>query len=64
MHDVAVIGAGKIGSTIAQLLTRSGDYRVTVMDRSAATGSTSATPRLWRRRWSGGSRWSAPRRFT
>lgn len=34
MHDVAVIGAGKIGSTIAQLLMRSGDYAVTVFDRS------------------------------
>jgi len=34
MHDVAVIGAGKIGSVIAQLLTRSGDYRVTVFDRA------------------------------
>jgi saccharopine dehydrogenase-like NADP-dependent oxidoreductase len=35
MKHVAVIGAGKIGSTIADLLTRSGDYHVTVADRSA-----------------------------
>ena len=36
MKDVVVIGAGKIGSTIARLLSRSGDYSVTVADRSAA----------------------------
>ena len=35
MHDIAVIGSGKIGSMIADLLVRSGDYRVTVADRSA-----------------------------
>ena len=35
MKDVAVIGAGKIGSMIAEMLSRSGDYRVTVADRSA-----------------------------
>ena len=35
MHDIAVIGAGKIGSMIADLLARTGDYRVTVADRSA-----------------------------
>ena len=35
MHDIAVIGAGKIGSMISDLLVRSGDYRVTVADRSA-----------------------------
>lgn len=34
MKDVVVIGAGKIGSTIADLLGASGDYRVTVADRS------------------------------
>ncbi len=34
MDHVAVIGAGKIGSMIADLLVRSGDYRVTVADRS------------------------------
>ena len=35
MKDVAVIGAGKIGSMIADLLGRSGDYRVTMVDRSS-----------------------------
>ena len=35
MKDIVVIGAGKIGSTIARLLAHSGDYRVTVADRSA-----------------------------
>ncbi len=34
MKDVAVVGAGKIGSMIADLLGRTGDYRVTVLDRS------------------------------
>ncbi len=35
MKDVVVIGAGKIGSTIAGLLTSTGDYQVTLADRSA-----------------------------
>ncbi|MBN9252484.1 MAG: saccharopine dehydrogenase family protein, partial [Mesorhizobium sp.] len=35
MKEVVVIGAGKIGSTIAELLAQTGDYRVTVVDRSA-----------------------------
>ena len=35
MDDIAVIGAGNIGSMIADLLVRTGDYRVTVADRSA-----------------------------
>lgn len=34
MKDVVVVGAGKIGSTIADLLVASGDYAVTVVDRS------------------------------
>ena len=34
MKQVVVIGAGKIGSVIADLLARSGDYAVTVADRS------------------------------
>jgi MFS family permease len=34
MKDIVVIGAGKIGSTIADMLAHSGDYRVTVADRS------------------------------
>ena len=34
MNDIAVIGAGKIGATIAGLLASTGDYRVTLADRS------------------------------
>jgi saccharopine dehydrogenase-like NADP-dependent oxidoreductase len=34
MRDILVIGAGKIGETIADMLCASGDYRVTVADRS------------------------------
>ena len=33
MKRIAVIGAGKIGSTIAELLAMSGDYAVTLIDR-------------------------------
>jgi saccharopine dehydrogenase-like NADP-dependent oxidoreductase len=36
MHRIAIVGAGKIGATIAQLLHRSGDYQVTVIDRTQA----------------------------
>jgi len=35
MRKAAVVGAGKIGSTIASLLAGSGDYEVLVIDRSA-----------------------------
>ena len=35
MKDVVVIGAGHIGSTIAHLLSATGDYQVTVADQSA-----------------------------
>ncbi len=35
MKNIVVIGAGKIGSTIARLLAHSGDYHVTLADRSA-----------------------------
>lgn len=34
MKDVVVIGAGKIGATIAGLLAPTGDYRITLVDRS------------------------------
>ncbi|CAN7334907.1 saccharopine dehydrogenase family protein [Pararhizobium sp. LjRoot255] len=34
MKNIVVIGAGKIGSTIARLLAHSGDYHVTLADRS------------------------------
>jgi len=36
MKDVIVIGAGHIGSTIAQMLGATGDYRVTLADRDEA----------------------------
>ena len=35
MRDIAVLGAGKIGSMIADWLGHAGDYRVTVIDRSS-----------------------------
>ena len=35
MKNIIIIGAGKIGSMIAQLLAGCGDYAVTVIDRSA-----------------------------
>src|SRR5579859_7667725 len=34
MKDIVIVGAGKIGSMIAELLAGSGDYSVTVIDRS------------------------------
>jgi saccharopine dehydrogenase-like NADP-dependent oxidoreductase len=34
MKDVVVIGAGKIGATVARLLASTGDYQVTLADRS------------------------------
>ncbi|TCR70132.1 saccharopine dehydrogenase family protein [Bosea sp. BK604] len=43
MKDVVVIGAGKIGSTIADMLGATGDYRVTVADRSNAQLAAIAT---------------------
>lgn len=46
MKEIVVIGAGKIGQTIADMLGSTGDYRVTVADRSEAQLSsirTSAT---------------------
>ena len=36
MERIAIVGAGKIGSMIAELLVTSGDYAVTVIDRSEA----------------------------
>jgi saccharopine dehydrogenase-like NADP-dependent oxidoreductase len=35
MKDVVVIGAGKIGTTVARLLASTEDYQVTLADRSA-----------------------------
>ena len=34
MKNIVIVGAGKIGSMIAELLVGSGDYAVTVIDRS------------------------------
>src|SRR5579863_10505969 len=34
MQDIVIVGAGKIGSMIAELLGGSGDYSVSVVDRS------------------------------
>src|ERR1700722_4125943 len=34
MQSVVIVGAGKIGSMIAELLVGCGDYQVTVVDRS------------------------------
>ena len=36
MKNVVVVGAGKIGAMIAELLAGSGDYSVTIVDRSSA----------------------------
>lgn len=36
MKNIVIIGAGKIGSMIAELLLHSGDYAVTVIDRAQA----------------------------
>jgi saccharopine dehydrogenase-like NADP-dependent oxidoreductase len=36
MKNIAIVGAGKIGSMISEVLVASGDYSVTVIDRSAA----------------------------
>lgn len=35
MKNIVVIGAGNIGSAIAWMLAATGDYRITVADRSA-----------------------------
>ncbi|PSJ59412.1 saccharopine dehydrogenase family protein [Pseudaminobacter soli (ex Li et al. 2025)] len=36
MKEIVIVGAGKIGATIADMLADTGDYRVTVVDRSQA----------------------------
>jgi len=47
LKDVVVIGAGHIGSTIAHLLSGTGDYQVTVADQSAkALASMGVMPRV------------------
>ena len=35
MHSILIVGAGKIGATIADMLHETGEYAVTVADRSA-----------------------------
>jgi saccharopine dehydrogenase-like NADP-dependent oxidoreductase len=37
MKNVMLVGGGKIGVAITEFLTSSGDYRVTVVDRDAAS---------------------------
>jgi 2-polyprenyl-6-methoxyphenol hydroxylase-like FAD-dependent oxidoreductase len=39
MKQVVIVGAGKIGVTIAALLLRSGSYRVQVVDQDAISCS-------------------------
>jgi saccharopine dehydrogenase-like NADP-dependent oxidoreductase len=46
MRKIAVIGAGKIGSTAAELLAGSGDYEVVVIDGSKAALAGLAGPRI------------------
>ncbi|MFU0506053.1 saccharopine dehydrogenase family protein [Pseudaminobacter sp. NGMCC 1.201702] len=36
MKDIVIVGAGKIGATIASMLMETGDYAITVVDRSQA----------------------------
>ena len=36
MKNIIIVGAGKIGSTIAEMLASTGDYHITLVDRSAA----------------------------
>jgi saccharopine dehydrogenase-like NADP-dependent oxidoreductase len=36
MHNVVVVGAGKIGSTVFEMLSQSGGYRVLAVDQSSA----------------------------
>jgi saccharopine dehydrogenase-like NADP-dependent oxidoreductase len=48
MKDILVIGAGKIGQVVAELLARSpgAGYRVTVADRSTAATKKQTSWRL------------------
>jgi saccharopine dehydrogenase-like NADP-dependent oxidoreductase len=46
MHEVLVIGAGHIGSTIARMLAAAGDYAVTLADQDRARLSAVADPRI------------------
>jgi len=50
MKTITVVGAGKIGSTIASMLAETGDYRVELVDRSEASlHALPARPRLTHR---------------
>lgn len=44
MKNIVVVGAGKIGSTIAEMLNATGDYHVTLVDRSAAQLAAAELP--------------------
>ena len=44
MKKIVVVGAGKIGSTIAEMLADTGDYHVTLVDRSAAQLAAAELP--------------------
>ncbi|OWK18725.1 hypothetical protein AJ88_01000 [Mesorhizobium amorphae CCBAU 01583] len=44
MEKIVVVGAGKIGSTIAEMLAATGDYHVTLVDRAAAQLTAAELP--------------------
>lgn len=44
MKKIIVVGAGKIGSTIAEMLASTDDYHVTLVDRSAAQLAAAELP--------------------
>ena len=44
MKKIVVVGAGKIGSTIAEMLAATGDYHVTLVDRAAAQLTAAELP--------------------
>ena len=75
MKRIAIVGAGKIGQMIADLLGHCGDYQVAVIDKSAeqlerlkasmpveCLASTSTTRVQWPARCAVALRCSAPRR--
>ncbi|MBZ9711370.1 saccharopine dehydrogenase family protein [Mesorhizobium sp. ESP7-2] len=44
MNNIVIVGAGKIGSTIAEMLAETGYYHVTLVDRSAAQLTAAEVP--------------------
>jgi saccharopine dehydrogenase-like NADP-dependent oxidoreductase len=44
MKKIVIVGAGKIGSTIAEMLADTGDYHVTLVDRSATQLGSAELP--------------------